>query len=241
MSDKVSEQLMTRAERLMPGGVNSPVRAFGAVGGHPVFMTKAKGSRITGADGREYIDYVGSWGPAILGHAHGKVVEAVQQAAARGPSFGAPTEREVSSPRLIDGYPSIEMVRWSSSGTEATMSALRLARGFTGRDVIVKFDGAYHGHSDALLVKAGSGAATLRRAGLGRRAQAAWSRTPATVGYNDLGGAGKALPARRRAHRGGHRRAGGGQHGLRAAGAGLPRGDRAAVRRRTARSSSSTR
>ncbi len=186
MSDKVSEQLMERAERLMPGGVNSPVRAFRAVGGHPIFVAKAKGSRITGADGHEYIDYVGSWGPAILGHAHDKVVEVVQHAAARGLSFGAPTELEVRFAEAVrDRYPSIEMLRCVSSGTEATMSALRAARGFTGRDVIVKFDGAYHGHSDALLVKAGSGAATFGApdsAGVPKPMVA----NTATVGYNDV-------------------------------------------------------
>jgi glutamate-1-semialdehyde 2,1-aminomutase len=161
-SDAVSERLMQRAERLLPGGVNSPVRAFRAVGGGPVFIQKAAGARLTGADGKEYIDYVGSWGPAILGHAHPEVVRAVQRAAERGLSFGAPTELEVDFAEAITAlYPSIEMLRCVSSGTEATMSALRAARGHTGRDVIVKFDGAYHGHADALLVKAGSGAATF--------------------------------------------------------------------------------
>jgi glutamate-1-semialdehyde 2,1-aminomutase len=138
------------------------VRAFRAVGGHPVFVARAHGARIVGADGREYIDYVGSWGPAILGHADPDVVKAVQRAAERGLSFGAPTELEVElAEAIVERYPSIEMLRCVSSGTEATMSALRVARGFTGRDVIVKFDGAYHGHADALLVKAGSGAATF--------------------------------------------------------------------------------
>src|SRR5690606_9218656 len=139
-------------------GVNSPVRAFRAVGGNPVFIERAAGSKIYGADGKEYVDYVGSWGPAILGHAHPQVVQAVQRAAEKGLSFGAPTEGEVSfAEAVIARYPSIEMLRCVSSGTEATMSALRLARGFTGRSVIVKFDGAYHGHADPLLVKAGSG------------------------------------------------------------------------------------
>ena len=146
----------------MPGGVNSPVRAFRAVGGHPVFVRRAFGARIVGADGTEYVDYVGSWGPAILGHAHPDVVAAVQRAAASGLSFGAPTELEIDfAEAIVARYPSIEMLRCVSSGTEATMSALRAARGYTGRDVIVKFDGAYHGHADALLVKAGSGAATF--------------------------------------------------------------------------------
>jgi glutamate-1-semialdehyde 2,1-aminomutase len=162
MSDRISEGLLARAERRLPGGVNSPVRSFRAVGGHPIFVKRAFGARIVGADGTEYVDYVGSWGPAILGHAHPDVVLAVQEAASSGLSFGAPTEREVDfADAIVNRYPSIEMLRCVSSGTEATMSALRAARGFTGRDVIVKFDGAYHGHADALLVKAGSGAATF--------------------------------------------------------------------------------
>ncbi|HEX4473912.1 MAG TPA: glutamate-1-semialdehyde 2,1-aminomutase [Polyangiaceae bacterium] len=162
MSDSISAQWLERAERLMPGGVNSPVRAFRAVGGHPIFVQRASGARIFGADGKAYVDYVGSWGPAILGHAHPEVVRAVCEAAASGLSFGAPTALEVQfAEAIVAKYPSIEMLRAVSSGTEATMSALRAARGFTGRDVIVKFDGAYHGHADALLVKAGSGAATF--------------------------------------------------------------------------------
>ncbi len=162
MSDSVSKTLLDRAERLMPGGVNSPVRAFRAVGGHPVFVQRAFGARLVGADGKEYIDYIGSWGAAILGHAHPEVVRAVHQATEGGLSFGAPTEREIRfAEAVVRLYPSIEMLRCVSSGTEATMSALRAARGYTGRDVIVKFDGAYHGHADALLVKAGSGAATF--------------------------------------------------------------------------------
>src|ERR1041385_5890959 len=162
MSDAVSQALIEKAEALMPGGVNSPVRAFRAVGGHPIFIEKASGARMFGADGKSYIDYMGSWGAAILGHAHPEVVRAVQTAAEGGLSFGAPTEREIRFAEAIKRiYPSIEMMRCVSSGTEATMSALRAARGFTGREVIVKFDGAYHGHADALLVKAGSGAATF--------------------------------------------------------------------------------
>jgi glutamate-1-semialdehyde 2,1-aminomutase len=162
MADPISGSLLHRAEALLPGGVNSPVRAFRAVGGHPVFIRSAHGARVVGADGREYVDYVGSWGPAILGHAHPRVVLAVQRAAEEGLSFGAPTELEVEfAEAIVQRYPSIEKLRCVSSGTEATMSALRAARGFTGRDVIVKFDGAYHGHADALLVKAGSGAATF--------------------------------------------------------------------------------
>jgi len=146
----------------IPGGVNSPVRAFRSVGGEPVFFKKALGSRITAADGRSFIDYVGSWGPMILGHAHPQVIAAVQKVAADGLSFGAPTELETAlARRVVELMPSIELVRFVSSGTEATMSAIRLARGFTGRDTIVKFEGCYHGHSDSLLIKAGSGALTL--------------------------------------------------------------------------------
>jgi glutamate-1-semialdehyde 2,1-aminomutase len=186
MSDSVSEQLFDRALRVMPGGVNSPVRAFRAVGGHPVFISRASGARVYGADGREYIDYVGSWGPAILGHAHPKVVAAIQEAATRGLSFGAPTELELRfAEAIIERYPSIELLRCVSSGTEATMSALRAARGFTGRELIVKFEGAYHGHADALLVKAGSGAATFGTpdsAGV----TAGAVNTTLTLAYNDL-------------------------------------------------------
>ena len=181
-----SRELLERAERLLPGGVNSPVRAFRAVGGGPVFVKSARGSKLTSADGREYIDYVGSWGPAILGHAHPKVVEAVQRAAESGLSFGAPTELEVRfAERIIELYPSIEMLRCVSSGTEATMSALRVARGFTKRNVIVKFDGGYHGHSDSLLVAAGSGAATFGNpdsAGV----PASIVEHTATLSYNDV-------------------------------------------------------
>lgn len=157
-----SEELFARAQRLIPGGVNSPVRAFKAVGGTPLFIRKAEGSRIWDADGKAYIDYVGSWGPMILGHAHAPVVEAVQKAAARGTSYGAPCAAEVElAARVTRLVRSIEKVRFVSSGTEAAMSALRLARGFTGRRKILKFAGCYHGHADGLLVAAGSGVATL--------------------------------------------------------------------------------
>ena len=150
-----------RAVKVMPGGVNSPVRAFRAVGGVPRFIAKAQGSRITDADGIEYIDYVGSWGPMILGHAHPEITSRVQEALPGGLSFGAPTGREVELAELIISMvPGIESVRMVSSGTEAVMSAVRLARGFTGRNKIIKFDGCYHGHSDAMLVQAGSGALT---------------------------------------------------------------------------------
>jgi glutamate-1-semialdehyde 2,1-aminomutase len=162
MTDPVSRALFERACKVIPGGVNSPVRAFRAVGGTPVFITRADGAYLHGEDGRQYIDYVGSWGPMILGHAHPAVVQAIGEAAARGTSFGAPTELEVRfAETLCALYPSMDMVRAVSSGTEATMSAIRAARGFTGRDAIVKFEGCYHGHADYLLVKAGSGAATF--------------------------------------------------------------------------------
>jgi glutamate-1-semialdehyde 2,1-aminomutase len=154
--------LFARAQQTTPGGVNSPVRAFRSVGGTPRFITRAEGPYFFDADGKRYIDYIGSWGPAIVGHAHPQVVQAVQDAAARGLSFGAPTQGEVEMAELLCKLvPSIEQVRLVSSGTEATMSALRLARGATGRDKIVKFEGCYHGHADSLLVKAGSGLLTF--------------------------------------------------------------------------------
>jgi glutamate-1-semialdehyde 2,1-aminomutase len=157
-----SEKLFAEALNYIPGGVNSPVRAFRAVGGQPFFVNKAKGARIWDVDGNEYIDYVGTWGPAILGHAHPKVVKAVQAAAEHGTSFGIPNPFEVTIAKLICSLvPNIEKVRMCNSGTEATMSAIRLARGFTKRDKIIKFDGCYHGHADSLLVKAGSGALTF--------------------------------------------------------------------------------
>ena len=157
-----NEELFARAQRTIPAGVNSPVRAFRSVGGTPRFFTRGEGAHLWDADGKRYIDYVGSWGPAILGHAHPAVVRAVQEAARHGLSFGAPTEAEVEmAETLCSLLPSIELVRLVSSGTEATMSALRLARGYTGRSKIVKFEGCYHGHGDSLLVKAGSGALTF--------------------------------------------------------------------------------
>jgi glutamate-1-semialdehyde 2,1-aminomutase len=162
MTDSKNDQLFARAQRTIPGGVNSPVRAFTSVGGTPRFIARAKGPYVWDADGKQYTDYVGSWGPAILGHAHPEVVEAVQVAAAQGLSFGAPTEAEVRlAETLVDRLPSMEQVRLVSSGTEATMSAIRLARGFNGRKKIIKFEGCYHGHADSLLVKAGSGLLTL--------------------------------------------------------------------------------
>ena len=157
-----SEELFRRAQELIPGGVNSPVRAFRSVGGKPVFVARGEGSHIFDADGNEYIDYVGSWGPLLLGHRHPAILAALEQALSIGTSFGAPTAQEIELAEAIcDAVPSIEMVRLVNSGTEATMSAIRVARGFTGRDLIVKFEGCYHGHVDSLLVKAGSGLATL--------------------------------------------------------------------------------
>ncbi len=159
MGRQRSAQLIATAKKYIPGGVNSPARSWGAVGGDPIFIAKGAGSRVWDADGNEYIDYVCSWGPMILGHAHPEVIAAVQAAAARGTSFGAPTEAENDLAKMVsDSFDSVDLVRFVSSGTEAAMSALRLARAFTGRDKIVKFQGGYHGHADALLVAAGSGA-----------------------------------------------------------------------------------
>ena len=157
-----SEELFNRAQKVIPGGVNSPVRAFRAVGGKPLFIERGQGSHLWDVDGKEYIDYVGSWGSMILGHAHPRVIGALTRAAGRGTSFGAPTALEVSMAELITRLvPSVEMVRMVNSGTEATMSALRLARAYTGRDRIIKFEGCYHGHADSFLIRAGSGAMTL--------------------------------------------------------------------------------
>jgi len=157
-----SQKLWKQAQRYLPGGVNSPVRAFKGVGGSPIFVERGKGCRIWDADGKEYIDYVCSWGPLILGHAHGEVVARLKKVIAGGTSFGIPTERETElARRIVRAIPSIEKVRLVSSGTEAVMSAIRLARGYTNRPVVVKFEGCYHGHADGLLVKAGSGATTL--------------------------------------------------------------------------------
>src|SRR5215469_15691321 len=162
MQHSKSEELFRRAVELIPGGVNSPVRAFRSVGGNPPFIARGQGSHIFDADGNEYIDYVGSWGPLLVGHRHPEILAALERALAIGTSFGAPTAQEVELAALIcAAVPSIEMVRLVNSGTEATMSAIRVARGFTGRNLIVKFEGCYHGHVDSLLVKAGSGIATL--------------------------------------------------------------------------------
>ncbi len=162
MNLKRSQDLLLRAQQLIPGGVNSPVRAYGSVGGSPPFIARGEGARIYDVDGNEYIDYVGSWGPLLLGHRQRDIVKAISEALKTGTSFGAPTEREIELAELItEAVPSIEMVRLVNSGTEATMSAIRVARGFTGRDLTIKFEGCYHGHVDSLLVKAGSGIATL--------------------------------------------------------------------------------
>jgi glutamate-1-semialdehyde 2,1-aminomutase len=183
-----NQQLFERAQQHIPGGVNSPVRAFRSVGGTPRFFAAGSGARVTDADGRSYIDYVGSWGPLILGHAHPVVVAAVQEAAARGLSFGAPTESEVEMAELLcELLPSLEMVRLVSSGTEATMSAIRLARGFTGRDLLIKFEGCYHGHSDSLLVKAGSGMLTFGNPSSGG-VPADVARHTLVLDYNDSAG-----------------------------------------------------
>src|SRR5271165_3428017 len=181
-----SDELFAEALECIPGGVNSPVRAFGAVGGRPFFVNRASGARVWDVDGNEYIDYVGTWGPAILGHAHPRIIKAVQAAATHGTSFGIPNPAEVTMARLICTLvPSVQKVRMTSSGTEACMSAIRLARGFTKRDKIIKFDGCYHGHVDSLLVRAGSGALTFGHpdsAGI----PAAFTQHTIVVPYNDV-------------------------------------------------------
>ena len=183
---KRSSALFEKAKNYISGGVNSPVRACGSVGTAPLFIERASGSRIYDADGREYIDYVSSWGPMIAGHAHPSVVDAIKKAAEKGTSYGAPTEAEVEMAELIvTAFPSIDMVRMVNSGTEATMSAIRLARGFTGRDKIIKFEGCYHGHVDFLLVKAGSGVATLGIPGSPGIPEPVAEMT-VTVPYNDI-------------------------------------------------------
>lgn len=186
-----SLQLFTLAKKFIPGGVNSPVRAFRSVGGNPIFFSRACGSRLYDADGNDYIDYVGSWGPMILGHCHPKVVEAIREEAARAISFGAPTELEIELARmLVDYVPSLEMVRMVNSGTEATMSAVRLARAYTGRSKIIKFSGCYHGHADSFLIQAGSGATTLGipdSPGVTRGA----AQDTAIARYNDIGSVAK--------------------------------------------------
>src|SRR4030066_509477 len=186
MKTKKSKELFEEAKKLIPGGVNSPVRAFKAVGGTPIFIDRARGSKIYDVDGNFYIDYVLSWGPLILGHAHPKVVNALKKAIERGTSYGAPTSLEVELAELVlKIYPSMDKVRMVNSGTEATMSAIRAARGFTGRDKIIKFEGCYHGHADGLLVKAGSGAATF---GLpdSPGVPKSYARNTLTLPYNDI-------------------------------------------------------
>jgi glutamate-1-semialdehyde 2,1-aminomutase len=196
MSGPLSQKLFQRARARIPGGVNSPVRAFRAVGGEPPFIARARGARLWDVDGNEYVDYVGSWGPAILGHAHPEVVHAVQEAARDGLTFGAPTAREVLlAEKICAMLPSIEKVRLVSSGTEATMSALRVARAATKRDSILKFAGCYHGHADALLVKAGSGLATLGIPDC-PGVPAAAAATTRTAPFNDLGAVREALADR---------------------------------------------
>ncbi|MBN2885803.1 MAG: glutamate-1-semialdehyde 2,1-aminomutase [Chromatiaceae bacterium] len=181
-----SQELFAAAQRHIPGGVNSPVRAFRGVGGTPVFFERAQGPLVFDADGKSYIDYVGSWGPMILGHAHPEVIETVRERASQGLSFGAPTELETEmADRVCELVPSMDMVRMVSSGTEATMSALRLARGFTGRDKIIKFEGCYHGHADSFLVKAGSGALTLGEPN-SPGIPAALAELTLTLPYNDI-------------------------------------------------------
>jgi glutamate-1-semialdehyde 2,1-aminomutase len=196
MSDLNSKALFERARRVMPGGVNSPVRAFRAVGGEPVFVREAQGPYMIGADGKQYVDYIGSWGPMILGHAEPSVVQVIARTAALGASFGAPTEGEiVMAETIIDAVPSIEMVRLTSSGTEAVMGALRVARGFTGRDIVVKMEGGYHGGADHLLVKAGSGLATFGvpdSAGIPKDV----AKVTLTLRYNDLAAVEALLEAR---------------------------------------------
>src|SRR5881409_410394 len=195
--EAASKRLFEAASRLIPGGVNSPVRAFRGVGGEPFFVARAEGARLWDVDGRSYIDFLGSWGPLILGHAAPAVIEAVGEALARGTSYGAPTPGEVELADMISrAVPSMEMVRLVSSGTEAAMSAIRLARGVTGRDVIVKFDGCYHGHADSLLVKAGSGGATFGVPdSLG--VPAALAALTLAVPFNDLAAVTGALESRR--------------------------------------------
>ncbi len=183
-----SEALFTEAAELIPGGVNSPVRACGSVGGSPLFIEKADGSKIVDADGNTYIDYIGSWGPMILGHRHPRVIEALTKALASGTSFGAPTALESELSKLVTAaVPSVEKVRMVNSGTEATMSAIRLARGYTGRDIIIKFDGCYHGHADTLLVAAGSGVATLGIPGSPGIPESVVTHT-LSITYNDIDG-----------------------------------------------------
>src|SRR5690242_16564300 len=196
MKTSISEALFRRAVEIIPGGVNSPVRAFRSVGGQPLFIARGEGAHLFDADGNRYIDYVGSWGPLILGHRHPEIMAALERTLQIGTSFGAPTEQEIDlAEAIMDAVPSIEMVRLVNSGTEATMSAIRVARGFTGRDLIVKFEGCYHGHVDSLLVKAGSGMATLGIADT-QGVPTAFAETTLALPYNSL----EAVEAAFRAH-----------------------------------------
>src|SRR5215470_15521361 len=196
MTHSSSDELFATAQRIMPGGVNSPVRAFRGVGGRPFFVERAEGCRLTDVDGRTYIDFLGSWGPLILGHAAPALVEAVGEALRRGTSYGAPTAGEVEMAQMISrAVPSMEMVRLVSSGTEAAMSAIRLARGVTGRDAIIKFDGCYHGHADSLLVKAGSGGATFGVPDSGG-VPAALAALTLALPFNDLAAVSRLMAAR---------------------------------------------
>ncbi len=225
-----SENLYNAARELIPGGVNSPVRAFTGVGGTPLFIERADGAYLYDADGKAYVDYVGSWGPMVLGHNNPTIRNAVIEAAERGLSFGAPTEMEVKMAELVtELVPTMDMVRMVNSGTEATMSAIRLARGFTGRDKIIKFEGCYHGHADHLLVKAGSGALTLGQPN-SPGVPADFAKHTLTCTYNDLASvreAFEAVPSGDRLH---HRGTGRGQHELCAAAAGIPAGPARTVR-----------
>src|SRR5690349_23648951 len=186
MNISKSETLFSRAQQSIPGGVNSPVRAFKSVGGNPIFLQKAKGAYLYDADGNQYIDYINSWGPMILGHAYEPVVKAIQEKAYDSTSFGAPTELEIEMAELIKSMvPNVDLIRMVSSGTEACMSAIRLARGYTGRNKFIKFEGCYHGHADSFLVKAGSGVATLNIQSVpGVSAEVA--QDTLTAAYNDL-------------------------------------------------------
>ena len=236
----MSADLFDRAHAVTPGGVNSPVRAFNAVGGTPRFIASARGAYLTDVDGNEYVDLVCSWGPMLLGHAHPEVVEAVTRAVGRGTSYGTPTPAEVELAEEIVGRTPVEKVRLVSSGTEATMSAIRLARGFTGRDLVVKFAGCYHGHVDSLLASAGSGLATLAVPGtpgvpgrLHRAHHRAALQRPRRGGGH--------LRRARRPDRLRHHRGRPGQHGCRPAAARVQQAPRRDLRRGTARSSSATR
>ena len=217
MNQEISRKLFERAQKSIPGGVNSPVRAYRSVGGTPPFIERGQGARIWDADGNEFVDYICSWGPLLLGHRHPAVISVIEKALEIGTSFGAPTEREVELAELIRAImPSVEMVRLVNSGTEASMSALRVARGFTGRDITIKFEGCYHGHVDSLLVKAGSGVATL---GLpdSPGVPKGFSDTTIALPFNSVEALEATFLQTRRPHRGGDHRAGGRQYGMRAA------------------------